>query len=204
MKKLIGVASLIIPTILLLAVVSVSLKELNEAPTIRLPITGYDPVHILHGRYLRFRFDQEHFGAKPKYRHNKLYSLCFVPQEKGISEASFIKTKEAGECAIKSDRINFFKASHKYFLDENYAKPLEDLLRKNRQILRARKMLKRQREEKPPSSYVRKYKDKKNLAPLPTIPVSMELAVSASGAMRFKMLYLDGEPWINYYSSQKQ
>lgn len=204
MKKYLCAASLILPTLLLLTGVTSRLNELNHAPSVRLPITGYDPIHILKGRYIRFRFEESHFENKPAYSTKDEYSLCFTPVEGEHSKATFVLTeiKSAYACPIWAKQPSFFKHSHKYFVDEKYAKPLEDLLRKNTRILNAKRIIERRKENLSSRKRHGQLRYEKLAREVP-IKVSMDVSMSKGGAIRLKMLNLNGKPWMEYFALNK-
>ncbi len=204
MKKVLGATALILPTILLLTLVTVRLDELKTAPTVRLPITGYDPVHILHGRYIQFQFDHNHIKNMP--RHFEMSGgLCLKPHNSGLSDAIFYMRKDSRCTSVWTERVDYFRSSHKYFLDERYALPLEKIIRKNRRVLSARKYM--ERENKNPSVAAKKkyayYLEQEALAKEPSFTTSVDLAISKSGAMHIKMLYIGGLPWTEFVQKKK-
>ena len=210
MKKIFCAVALLLPTLVLGVVVVQRLNELETAPVVRLPIAGYDPVDILHGHYIRLRFDDRAFAQEPSYYEMETfeYCACFNPTApqavKGgapvVGEYVQCKKKTEMQCELWANNARFFRDSHKFFVDERYALQLDKLVREAM--------------PRPTPRRSARLSDSPNLnmntspmsaqPPEPETParVTMDVAISKNGAVRLKMLYIDNKPWREAISTR--
>lgn len=187
-KKAIGLVFLLVPTLVLGAAVSINLVRLETAPVMRLPLMGYDPVDILHGHYIQFHFDDQAFLDKtPSVGYGERCSCLhrIEPLSNGQNvrgESVPCEKKAALQCDYWVSNATFFEESHKFFFDERYATALDALVR---EALPQR-----------PSRWQKKSPE--GSAPLPLSRVTMDVAILPSGAMKLKMLNIDGKPWKEF------
>jgi len=197
-KKMLCAVVLLLPTLVLGAVVTQRLSELEAAPTVRLPIAGYDPVDILHGHFIRLRFDARAFSKKTNYYETTRSNICVcfnpsAPQAiKGeipvVGEYVQCKKKSEMQCEMWATNAQFFFATQKFFVDERYAMQLDKLVREAAPRPRT----------SPRNPIVSGPLNPKTTAQTDTETpprVTMDVAVSKSGALRLKMLNIDGKPW---------
>ncbi len=197
-KKAFGLVFLLVPTLALGAAVSISLVRLETAPIMRLPLMGYDPVDILHGHYIQFQFDDQTFLDKtPSIGYGERCSCLhrIEPLSNGQNVKGEIvpcEKKAALQCDYWVSNTAFFEENHKFFFDERYAIALDALIR---EALPQR-----------PSRWQKK-KSSEESAPLPLSRVTMDVAILPSGAMKLKMLSIDGKPWkeaVDIHHSMKE
>ena len=210
MRKILCAVALLVPTLILGVVVAQRLNELETAPVVRLPIAGYDPVDILHGHYLRLRFDDRAFAKNPNYYEMAAgeYCACFNPSSpqavKGgtpvVGEYVQCKKKTEMQCELWASNAKFFNDPQKFFVDERYALQLDKLVRDAAPRPAPRRNA---RPGNIPNTNM-------NTPPTPAQPpeletsprVTMDVAISKSGAMRLKMLYIDNKPWREVISTR--
>jgi len=202
-KKTLCAVALILPTLILGAVVAQRLVELDDAPVVRLPIAGYDPVDILHGHYIQLRFDERAFAKKPNSYEMFVgdYCTCFNPTAPqtgtdGIAlVGAYVQCKKKAElkCDLWANTSDFFTRPQKFFVDERYAAQLDKLVR---EAAPRRDWRRRTTVGGTPNPNLTTQQTPSQ-TPEPEAPprVTMDVAVSPSGAVRLKMLYIDGKPW---------
>lgn len=211
-KQALRALFLFIPTIALCAIVVNGMIELENAPTVRLPITGYDPVDLLSGHYLRFQFDERVMSTFPSYydENENDNCVCFTrhePKANGQNaRVSFVSCNapEAQQCDAVTSNLDFFKnpyEGHRYYVDENLAMPLEKVVREMREM-----------EPQSADPWI-------GNVPNPNLTESrrpndtrgdwlsrgtVDVAISPSGGIRLKMLYVDNKPWMDVVSKMPQ
>lgn len=204
-KKIFCAAALLLPTLFLAGVVVQRLNELEAAPTVRLPIAGYDPVDILHGHYLQFRFDPR--VLEPELDYYQLesgnYCVCLNPSsaqagKRKVGSYQLCRNKKELKCEMWASSAEFFSRPQKFFIDERYALQLDRLVREASAQVPFR--LRTIENTLNPNLAAQQQQAETETPPRVTIDV----AVSKSGALRLKMLYIDNKPWQEVIATKKE
>jgi hypothetical protein len=207
-KRTIQSIVLTIPTLFLCGFVYGALEELNHAPTFRFPITGYDPVSLLHGHYIQFQIDPDYISNAPSYseRKNPDWHVC-IKQEAGqpFAKASYLpaNTKEK-DCTVITSNTGLFArfSGNKYFVDEREAPRLDRLFSKAQRVQNANRQIEYQ--QKNPIPNQRPIPEATRKLAQETAPqFSVDVAISEGGPARFKALYIDGKPWAEAVNDPK-
>jgi hypothetical protein len=212
-------AALVVPTLVLCASVTVGLVELSKAPIVRLPITGYDPVDLLHGHYIQFRFDNSVMKGTPPnsyfaFRSDDEASPSCVCLHRTQSESNgqnatveYVKCKQKAtlQCDGWTTNAEFFILAHKYFVDERYAAQLDKIVREATAGQRNTRSAWIGNTPNPALTSPKPVGDQAQpAAPDPLSRVTIDLAVSSSGALQFKMLNIDGKSWMDFVTDGNQ
>jgi len=214
MKTVWRAASLIVPTLVLCVSAAVGLAELSKAPTVRLPVAGYDPVDLLHGHYIQFRFDNNVMKGMPPYSsfsESDTTCVCLhrVPAEANGQNATieYVKCaqKPTLQCEGWTSNAEFFNATHKYFVDERYASQLDKIVReatpsrRNSRIAWVGKTPNPDLTSPPPASEQTQTAVSEMLS-----RVTLDVAISSSGSLQLKMLNIDNKPWVELFPNDNK
>ncbi|MDX9689933.1 MAG: hypothetical protein EOM37_08375 [Proteobacteria bacterium] len=206
-KRTIQSVVLTVPTLFLCGFVYGALDELNHAPTFRFPITGYDPVSLLHGHYIQFQIDSDFVTNAPSYYEtkNKDWHVCIKQaSDEPFAKAIFLpaNTKEE-DCAVITLNTNLFAhyGGNKFFVDERKAAQLDTLFSKAQRIQNAKREIEYQKKNPLPTKPLSE--ETLKLAQETAPQFSVDVAISESGPVRFKALYIDGKPWTEAINNPK-
>ncbi len=158
--------AVLIPIVGLLFLVGRAEFAARSGPTWHIPIEGYDPRDLLHGRYLRYQFrfnwqGQSDCGDRVTESRPDLDADCCLcltrTNELGIDPAVRQTSCYAVESCDSWLRAEAVEPPLRYFVPEDRARELEEALRKRE--------------------------------------ASIELTCGPSGTPAIIELYLDGAPW---------
>jgi hypothetical protein len=172
-------ASLLLPTFLLAAYVSLCLYRLNHEPTVTVPINGYDPVDLLYGHYLQITFDPQLFNEQTTRRAASDYCVCLknIPSKPNGQnvKATFASCADrtTHDCDFWTSDAGFFSKPQRVYIDERYATRLDELLRG----IPSQRLGIEGKDGEPQSRF------------------TADLVISSSGDVRIKTLKIDGEDW---------
>lgn len=120
--------ALIVPIVALAFLVGYKEYTLSTGREITLPITGYDPRDLLSGHYLIYRVNYGVKGICNNNGHSKVGYVCLNPKVFTYHWPDNCHLMIRGVC-----RYDQFNAGiERYYVPEEEAKRLEDLVRSNK------------------------------------------------------------------------
>lgn len=129
LKKILGFVSLAIPFIAMIALIMQNEINFRKYKEYRLQITGYDPVNVLTGHYLSFRYDWPK-GIKNTCEQGDECFACFNGAREN-PDITFVPTKEIEACDATLILENG-QPDHnlmEYHIPETQASTLDSMLR---------------------------------------------------------------------------
>ncbi|HEY1095812.1 MAG TPA: GDYXXLXY domain-containing protein [Alphaproteobacteria bacterium] len=159
--KILLIAVLIAPMMILLGMAAQSVSTLKTEPTFILPIEGYDPRDPVYGHYFQFQISWPWHKLNPISCSNdqpEKCRVCFMDNgthQNGIVTPVIAVIPEHDirkqKCVATVDGINYFgkaykipqidreypaqlhlqNVPHRFYIDEKHGKPLEDYFRTN-------------------------------------------------------------------------
>lgn len=130
--------AVLVPVLGLAALVGRAEYASSHGPVWTIPIEGYDPRDILHGRYLEYRYrlhwqGLDGCGAQPDGGHELVSGCCVCLTRNGadgfdpfVRQVSCEPPTDACESTMRSDAM---MGPQRYFVPEDHAPSLESALR---------------------------------------------------------------------------
>jgi uncharacterized membrane-anchored protein len=144
MRKIFPVLAVTVPFVLLLAFLLQNVHERSAFPSYKIKISGYDPRDLLHGHYLQFRLDWNYsVPPYPKAGSDDNRVLCLTGKKNVDPLVQVVEKQnvEHHQCQsfVQGKFVypnNFDIGISEYYVPEEYAQKLEELLRNGKSVFR--------------------------------------------------------------------
>ena len=118
---------------------SIGLAEAKRwgAPTITIPIEGYDPRDPFRGQYLRYRVSVQDVrpASTDRFGPRDFQHACAAAPQAGVSSV-FVYDRARPAACTRDLPVEFVRGDHRYYVQQDQARGLEDAVRDGRAAVR--------------------------------------------------------------------